>query len=1620
MLKWLSQWLKKFWQWFSRSKQASSVGSRAEQKIVRPLPELTNADLEFLFTQLLEGVYQERGQEWALKYLQRMEHRISNQRWLEWLGGFGDRLLASRAPNHDLATRMVQLGELDIGEIGDCAYDIGIRLLTRNVEEVIQKSHKLDGVTTVLEEEDTQQFIANIWEDTPNSEETLQFQPQLWDYSDSDTSSTQPQTTDSETPNFQELETEEFQPQVWDYSDSDTSSTQPQTTDSETANFQELETEEFQPQLWDYSDSDTSSTQPQTTDSETPNFQELQTEEFQPQIWDYSSPDTSSTQPQTTDSETANFQELETEESQPQLWDYSAPDTSSTQPQTTDSETPNFQESQTEELQPQIWEYSSPDISSTQPQTTDSETANFQELETEEFQPQVWDYSDSDTSSTQPQTTDSETANFQELETEELQPQIWEYSSPDTSSTQPQTTDSETPNFQESQTEELQQGEDDTQEVEATIAPREETGTQLDHQLTAPQVKIDNDSLTNVQPNVALTLDELMARLQQSANLVQELAFGLVNTENTQTENIQRLQNQVYELSNHTEAEKWFYQGLQQAKTGNLSAALTSYDQAIALQPDAYEYWFNRGLTLFYLGHLQQALTSYEQAISIKPDFYKAWYNKSLVLGELGRLPEAINALDKVIAIEPEYHQAWSDRGLLLCKLGRLEEAISSFDQGLKIQPQDAETWCYRGIALAERGEIPAAIKSYRQALQLKPDLDFCWYYLGMALVNLGHPEDAIAYYDRAIEINPDYYQAWCERSKLLYNLGHYNEALTASSTAVEIKPDYDWGWYYQGLALSGLGRLESAIASYNKVIEITPNFYLAWLNRGVAMSNLGQWETGIINLEQAIAINPHSYEAWYYHGSALDKLGQWQLAIASYERAAEINPDYHEAWIDKGVALIQLGKLEEAIASWDKALELKPDFYLAWYNRGVALDNLKRYQQAVSSYDQAVSIQPDFDLAWYNRGVALYSLGQFEAAIASYDKALELKPDYWEAWMRRGSAAQKSPMYDSSLSCETLLNAHNPSLKERGYAGKLASYQEGLQHLSQDTHPEGWGRLHLAMGNVFYDYGKINATHRDNWRQAVAEYELALTTLTPQDFPQLHLEVLQSLIKALLGLGEIPAAETLHQQGMEIWRQLLTQPNVSNDSKKQLALKFATFGQLAVDMAVQVGEFVSAWEIAEQGKNACLTWQLFDWSDEIVSPSYRSVQQLLDPTTAIIYWHISPYALQTFVIKHNYSEPMYIFRPMLNIGSENAPPLPEAVQRLIDFENWVEDWNQQYQEYCRITDKQQQNNHSWCVDMEERLKHLKHILNIANIKNEIQEITKLILIPHRDLYRFPLHALFHLDSDDQEEFSSNNSNYQITYLPTAQMGLSWQNKTPKITQQQRLLMVENPHSAGYPPLEFAKLEAEAISEMFVNCLRIQEGKATKYQVEVALNSNYNIFHFTGYGSDNISNPQESVLALAGEEKLTLAELSQYHLANYQLVTISVGKTVITQKQNITSEYVGFVSSFLSQGVPYVVDSLWLVESPARTLLMIEFYRRLQTEKSPVTALQEAIIWLKELTARELKIWYENLLSELSVAEAKIWADLAAEIHRVGQFYPTQKLFAHPYYWAGFKISGNW
>ena len=873
---------------------------------------------------------------------------------------------------------------------------------------------------------------------------------------------------------------------------------------------------------------------------------------------------------------------------------------------------------------------------------------------------------------------------------------------------------------------------------------------------------------------------------------------------------------------------------------------------------------------------------------------------------------------------------------------------------------------------------------------------------------------------------------------------------------------------------------MDEEIASYDKALQLKPDDDVAWNNRGYALGNLGRWDEAIASYDKALQLKPDKDEAWYNRGIALFNLGRWDEAIASYDKALQLKPDYHPAWDHRGIILCDnLGRFEEAITSFEKALEIKPDYYSAWHNRGVALSNLQRFNEDIASYDKALQLKPDLHQAWYYRGNTLGNLRRLDEAIASYDKALQLKPDFPEAWYHRGLAASSSTASEGYIlrvesqfidtfqleltdasrqlinyfqSLETgdfgdlisflqqpnsdkliqflnqsqlqLISRLNPELNKRGYEGELISYRYPLnKHIYQDSHPEGWGYLHHKIGVAQYEHQEYN--------NAINSYHCALETLTVEQFPELRLEVIQDLVKVYLAKGDKDNADDYLFQGLKLLNQLLDKvPIEDEDQRLRLEAKFLTFRQLTVNVLLEKGEIIEALRNAELEKNRRLTHIIEGYktetqlkTDSKIYPSYKQIESLLNPEKAIIYWFNSPMGLITFIIKQNGLIPLNP-NPSKNVPLNNGG----GVESL---EQWIKKWDEDYQDYRGKKDEEKENKkeHPWRFHISDRLENSKDILGISDIEKELEDIKELILIPHQDLHRFPLHFIF------------NQKDWIISYLPSLQIGLNLKQKQQQLNNSQReLLSIENPRQYlrdevctdeenKEKHLLYSEIECGIINAYLAtvepSIITIEDFKNPIITIEDFKKAipNHTHLHFTGHGYYNFDVPKRSALEFINESReektqLTASEISHLNFNSYELITLSACETALNGQQTIESEYVGLVSAFLKGGANCVVSTLWTVDETSSAWLMIYFYQQYHSGIVPKIALENAQIWLQNVTNQELIIWLRKLLEygESKQVNGDILRSIQDEINKYNEQNPKSKVYEQDYYWLGFIV----
>jgi tetratricopeptide (TPR) repeat protein len=79
----------------------------------------------------------------------------------------------------------------------------------------------------------------------------------------------------------------------------------------------------------------------------------------------------------------------------------------------------------------------------------------------------------------------------------------------------------------------------------------------------------------------------------------------------------------------------------------------------------------DKGNALFRQGNYAEAITSYDKALAVDPNYKGALYSKGLALKKQGNYAEAITYYDKALAVDPNYKLALDNKRIAISKMGQ-------------------------------------------------------------------------------------------------------------------------------------------------------------------------------------------------------------------------------------------------------------------------------------------------------------------------------------------------------------------------------------------------------------------------------------------------------------------------------------------------------------------------------------------------------------------------------------------------------------------------------------------------------------------------------------------------------------------------------------------------------------------------------------------------------------------------------------------------------------------------------------------------------------------------------------------------------------------------------------
>ena len=949
-------------------------------------------------------------------------------------------------------------------------------------------------------------------------------------------------------------------------------------------------------------------------------------------------------------------------------------------------------------------------------------------------------------------------------------------------------------------------------------------------------------------------------------------------------------------------------------------------------------------------------------------------------------------------------------------KAQNIEDAIAAFRQALTVRTQSAMPveWAETMTNLATaylsriRGDkaqnIEDAIAASQQALTVRSQaaMPVEW---AQTMMNL-----AIVYRNR---IRGD------KAQNIEDAIAAFQQVLTVTTQAAM---PMEWAQTMTNLATAYWNRIrgdkaqniEDAIAAFQQVLTVRTQVAMPF-----------KWALTMMNLAIAYADRVRG-----------DKAQNIEDAIAAYQQALTVTTqaampvEWAQTMMNLAIAYRnrirgdKAQNIEDAIAAYQQVLMVRTQAAMpvewaqtmtnlatAYWSR-IRGDKAQNIEDAIAAYQQALTVTTqaampvEWALTMNNLGTAYADrirgdkAQNIEDAIAAYQQALTVRT---QAAMPVEWAEAQANLATAYRAAERWPEAHTTYAETIDGIEDLRSEIKSGDDAKQ-KHAEEWNGLYQGMVTTCLHLGNpaeaLEYADRSKARNLV---DLLANRVEPQNVPPATLAEFHRFKKAI-------KTEELRLQSEELTR---LRPIAPDQAETYTTRPIPDRTQL--NTLIQQLEHLIKDDIKPHDSKFVAT--------QTVEPlTYPQIQALLpNPQTALIEWYIQNDRVLTFVVTQHSPTPTVI-----SIDTEGL--------------NQLKEWTARYlTNYASASA-------NWQTDLGAELGTLADILQINNVlaSEALAECSSLILIPHRYLHLLPLHALpLTTHPSLLDRFSGG-----IRYAPCCQ--LLYITQQPTHTDFTHLLAIQNPTE----DLPFTDVEVASLRPLFDSQVKV----LSKHEAHKAAVTTYplqpgHVLHFACHGQFNWQDPLQAGLLLAAsppastpskddqetdtttdspqdaassegdseansteEQKsphLTLGNLfsRDIDLTHCRLVTLSACETGQVDFRPTSDEYIGLPSGFLFAGSPSVVSSLWRVSDISTSFLMVQFYQRLKAGQPVPIALNQAQIWLRQVTKAELEPW----ATQLSLSPARRLY-LKGLLHKKD---PHFRPFESPYHWAAFCAVGS-
>ncbi|MEM6500546.1 MAG: tetratricopeptide repeat protein [Cyanobacteria bacterium P01_C01_bin.89] len=227
------------------------------------------------------------------------------------------------------------------------------------------------------------------------------------------------------------------------------------------------------------------------------------------------------------------------------------------------------------------------------------------------------------------------------------------------------------------------------------------------------------------------------------------------------------------------------------SKLEELTSFLDRLRSAIPQLEFSVNDYIRQGNGLFFESRYQEALELYDQALELDPNAFDGWLSRAATLAMLRKDKAASAAYERSLQINPASFDAWFGLGGILQRLETFDQAIASYQKAAELEPTNPRPWAKQGALYLLLQNYEQALITYEQALELRPDQTDWLLQRAIAHTALDSPDQALEILQRVLDLDNTLPEAYFQRAIALSQKQDSTAARSALTKAMQLKPEY-------------------------------------------------------------------------------------------------------------------------------------------------------------------------------------------------------------------------------------------------------------------------------------------------------------------------------------------------------------------------------------------------------------------------------------------------------------------------------------------------------------------------------------------------------------------------------------------------------------------------------------------------------------------------------------------------------------------------------------------------------------------------------------------------------------------------------------------------------------